>query len=287
MLDREEYVEQAHLFRTLAERLDESAPIQDLLDHVKQEILSTTRLPLAIDFLLAELKHTGMMSGAMARLAHYFTPFQTYVMQEAEAERGRFDMRIAVEILRHEADYRARSPIPQAMFMYQFECLCRNRLKYDTGLAAMAADPLYDAAWQEWIRELRLRIGMVDFADMIYVRSQFNLVHRQLPNQPLPEAERPVLFGEKDGKIAWANRRKDPLFLFAALQRHLGYPAVPRPKRVDETVNLVPLLKQQVERLEMRVKLLEDEARGGIDLTKFYGPASGPLKNVPPPDDLK
>lgn len=286
MLDREEYVEQAHLFRTLAERLDEATPIQDLLDHVKQEILSTTRLPLAIDFLLAELKHTGMMSGAMARLGHYFTPFQTYVMQEAEAERGRFDMRIAVEILKHEAEYRAKSPIPQAMFMYQFECLCRNRLKYDVGLAAMAGDPIYNDAWQEWIRELRLRIGMVDFADMIYVRSQFNLIHRKRPNEPLPVAERPVLFGEKDGKIAWANRRKDPLFLFAALQRHLGYPVVPRPKRADETVNLLPLLKQQVERLEMRVKLLEDEARGGIDLTKFYGPASAPLKIVPPPDDL-
>src|SRR5687767_8153403 len=108
MLDREEYVEQAHLFRTLGERLAEGTPIQELLDHVKQEVLSTTRLPLAIDFLLAELKHTGMMSGAMARLGHYFTPFQTYVMHEAEAERGRFDMRIAAEILRREAEYRAQ-----------------------------------------------------------------------------------------------------------------------------------------------------------------------------------
>ncbi len=286
MLDPEEYVEQAHLFRTLSERLVESTPIQELLEHVKQEVLSTTRLPLAIDFLLAELKHTGLMSGAMARLAHYSTPFQTYVMQEAEAERGRFDMRIAVEILRHEAEYRAQAPIPQAMFMFQFECLCRNRLKYDPGLAAIAGDPIYDEHWRQWISDLRLRIGMVDFADMIYVRSQFNLVHRKRPGEPLPEPEKPVLFGEKDGKIAWANRQKDPLFLFAALQRHLGYPAVPRTKRADESINLVPVLKMQVERLEARVKLLEDEARGGIDITKFYGPTSAALKNVPPPDDL-
>jgi hypothetical protein len=286
MLDHEEYVEQAHLFRTLGERLAEGTPVQELLDHVKQEILATTRLPMAIDFLLAELKHAGMMSGAMARLAHYFTPFQTYIMEEAEAERGRFDMRVAIEILRHEAEYRAKSPIPQAMFMYQFECLCRNRLKYDYGLAAIAGDPLYDVAWQEWIRELRLRIGMVDFADMIYVRSQFSIVHRTRPNEPPPEPEKPVLFGEKDGKIAFANRRKDPLFLFAALQRHLGYPAVPRTKRADESVNLVPVLKMQVQQLEARVKLLEDEARGGIDITKFYAPSSGPLTNVPPPDDL-
>ena len=85
--------------------------MQELLEHVKQEILSTTRLPLAIDFLLSELRHIGLMSTAMARLPHYFTPFQTYVMQEAEAERGRFDLRIAIDILRHEAEYRSKAPI--------------------------------------------------------------------------------------------------------------------------------------------------------------------------------
>jgi hypothetical protein len=220
MLEREEYVEQAHLFRTLSERLNENVPMQELLGHVKQEILTTTRLPLAIDFLLTELKHTGMMSTAMERLQHYFTPFQTYVMREAEAERGRFDLRIAIEILRHEAEYRSKKPIPQAMFMFHFECLCRNRLKYDPGLGAVAGDPIYDENWRQWINELRLRIGMVDFADMIYVRSAYNIVHRTRPGQPPPEPEKPILFGEKDGKIAWANRRKDPLYLFAALQRH-------------------------------------------------------------------
>ena len=286
MLEREEYIEQAHLFRTLAERLADNVPMQELLEHVKQEILSTTRLPLAIDFLLAELKHTGMMSGAMARLTHYFSPFQTYVMREAEAERGRFDMRIAVEILRHEAEYRAKSPIPQAMFMFQFECLSRNRLKYDPGLGAIAGDPIYDEHWRQWISELRHRIGMVDFADMIYVRSEYNLIHRKRPGEPLPVPEKPVLFGEKDGKIAWANRRKDPLYLFAALQRHLGYPTVPRAKRPDEAVNILPLLNLQVQRLEARIKLLEDESRGGIDITKFYSRSSSPLPNVPPPDDL-
>jgi hypothetical protein len=286
MLDREEYVEQAHLFRTLGERFAENVPVQELIGLVKQEILSTTRLPLALDFLLTELKHTGVMSGAMARLAHYFTPFQTYVMQEAESERGRFDMRIAIEILRCEAEYRSKSPIAPAMFMYQFECLCRNRLRYDRGLAAMAGDPIYDAAWQEWIRELRLRIGMVDFADMIYVRSQQYIVHHTKPNEPPPAPEKPILFGEKEGKIAWANRRKDPLYLFAALQRHLAYPVVPRPRKPDESVNLLPLLRGQVERLEARVKLLEDENRGGIDITKFYARADAPLPAVPPPDDL-
>ena len=95
-----------------------------------------------------------------------------------------------------------------------------------------------------------------------------------------------MLFSEKEGKIAWANRRKDPLYLFAALQRHLGYPAVPRPKRPDESVNLLPLLVSTVQRLEARMKLLEDEGRGGIDLTKFYNKGDSPLPNVLPPDDL-
>ena len=99
-------------------------------------------------------------------------------------------------------------------------------------------------------------------------------------------AEKPILFSEKEGKIAWANRRKDPLYLFAALQRHLGYPVVPRPKRPDESVNLLPLLMQQVQRLESRVKLLEEEARGGIDITKFYNKSGAMLPNVQPPDDL-
>ena len=39
----------------------------------------------------------------------------------------------------------------------------------------------------------------------------------------------PTLFGEKEGKIARANRGRDPLYLFSALQRQLGYPEVPRP----------------------------------------------------------
>jgi hypothetical protein len=51
-------------------------------------------------------------------------------------------------------------------------------------------------------------------------------------------------------------------------------------------VNLLPLLNMAVQRLEARVKLLEDEARGGIDITKFYNKAGVPLPNVPPPDDL-
>ena len=49
-------------FATFRERIAENISTQDVLDHVHQEILSTTRLPLAIQFLATELKHSGLLS---------------------------------------------------------------------------------------------------------------------------------------------------------------------------------------------------------------------------------
>src|SRR5438552_19098576 len=90
VLDREEYIEQAYFFRVLRERLEAGQPTQDVLDRIDQEILSTTHLPHAIQFLSAELKHTGQLSSGFARLPHYFTPFQTFVMRGTEEENRRF-----------------------------------------------------------------------------------------------------------------------------------------------------------------------------------------------------
>ncbi|MFM2094617.1 MAG: hypothetical protein RIS70_1741, partial [Planctomycetota bacterium] len=73
MLDREEYVEQSYFFEAIGIRILDQVPLQDILQQVREEILSTTNLPLAIDFLLAELKHHGVLAPAMQRLAHYFT----------------------------------------------------------------------------------------------------------------------------------------------------------------------------------------------------------------------
>ena len=53
---------------------------------------------------------------------------------------GRFDLRTAVEILRREAEYRTEKPTRQGLFLFQFEVLCRHRLGYDGGLAAIADD---------------------------------------------------------------------------------------------------------------------------------------------------
>lgn len=278
MLDREEYVEQAYFFQVLRERQQQNLSTQDLLTIIREELLTTTKLPLAVDFLRTELRHSGTFAPAMAKLRHYFTPFQTFVVAEAERERGRFDFGIALHILEREARYRADGPTRQGIFLYQFECLARNRLGYDKGLEAVAGDPIFDDAWREWIMTVRRQVGLVDVADMIYVRSTHYVNVRQRQGLDLAGPEKPVLFGEKEGKIALANRRREPLLLFAALERHLNYPQVPRPKPADESRLVLPNLMRRVERLEMRLKLLEEEGRGGIDLTRFFG------KSVPPPD---
>jgi hypothetical protein len=263
MLDREEYVEQAYFFRALRERMQEGMSTQDLLVGIRNEILATTMLPVALEFMASELRLTGGFATAMSHLPHYFTPFQSYVIGEAEKAEGRFDFRIALEILEREAEYLAKEPTPQGIFLYQFETLCRNRLGYDHGLDAIAGDKMFDEGWSRWILTVRRQIGIIDLADMIYVRST---LYEQTPE----EAGTPVLFGEKEGRIAMANRKKDPLYLFSALQRHLGYPTVPRHKPEDTERNLIPMLRQKVDRLETRLRLIEEELRGGINLKKFY-----------------
>lgn len=267
---REELVEQAYLFGILVERLGKDISIQDLLLQVKQELLATTKLPRAIDFLLGELKHTGQMALGMQRIQHYFTSFQSFVVSESEKDRGRFDFVMAMRILHKEAEYRAANLSPQGSFFYQFECLSRNRLPYDAGLKAMADDPVYSPQWKDWILIVRRQLGLVDMADLIYGRSEDFVAYRKRRLGPDAPIEFDVLFGEKEGKIAFANRRKDPLYLFAAMQRHLGYPPVPRPVFTVDEKDALPQMQRRIERLEARIKLLEEENRQGIDITKFY-----------------
>lgn len=210
-------------------------------------------------------------------------------------------------MLRREAEYRAESPTRQGLFLYQFEAISRNRLGYDRGLEAVASDPGFDATWRDWIRTMRRQIGMVDLADLIYVHSEYyrqraeragssstptaNAEKEQVLNEAgkpgfgdaparSPRLERDAngatLFGEREGRIALANRRKDPLYLFASLHRQLGYPEVPRPQLVENPQMQWPQVVRRLEQLETRVKLVEDEQRGGIDLTKFYGRPDAP-----------
>ena len=272
-LPREEYIEQAYLFAALSERLKTNEPVQVLLSHIKHELLATTKLPMAVDYLLIELNHSGSMAEAMRRMPHYFSSFQTYLITRSEDDRGRIDIYSVLSILEYEARFHAENESPVSLFLFQLEVLCRNRLSYDKGLEAMASDSFYNDAWRKWMLDARKKLGFVDIADLIYVHSE----HYLKASKEAGEESQVILFGEREGRIALANRRKDPLFLFAALQRQLNYPKVPRPKRADPNENLLPRLVKTVEQLKTRVKLLEDEQREkGIDLKQFYGERKPP-----------
>ena len=269
LLDRSEYVEQAYLYQVLRERSEIELPMQEQLEQIRYELLTTTNLPHAIDYLLAELKHSGQMAPAMHRLAHYFTPFQSYLVEEAEKESGRFAMETALRVLEGEAKYRVAKHHAAGLFFYQFEVLCRNRLNYDRGLTAISNDPTYDAHWAKWILMLRAQVGLVDMADLLFLASEEYRVKLEEGGHS-SEGKGPFLFGRKEGRIAMGNRKREPVFLFGAMQRHLGYPTVPRPKPMVENKDAIPQLMRRMERLESRIKLMEEERRAGIDIRKFY-----------------
>lgn len=269
LLDQEEYVEQAHLFRLLHQQAGGQFPIQELLEQLKHEILATTKLPMAMEFLLTEVKHSGLLGPAMRRLSHYFTPFQTYLVEQSELDTGRFMMNTALRIMESEAKFRMANGSAAGLFFFQFETLCRNRLSYDHGLSAMSGDPMYDMPWSTWILGLRAQIGLVDFADLLFLASEHYRTRLVAARQDI-DGKGPFLFGEKEGRIAMANRRKDPLYLFSALQRHLGYPKVPRIERASEDADALPKMARRMERLEARIQLMEEERRASLDITKFY-----------------
>jgi hypothetical protein len=282
VLDREEYIEQAYLFRAFRERVQENLPAQEVLERLHEEILATTRLPLAIQFLATELKHTGELASGFARLSHYFTPFQTFVIGQAEKEGQRFSLATALLVLERQATYLAATPTPAGLFVYQFETLSRNRLGYGDGLTALAGDPMYDADWRAFLEQVRRHVGAYDFADMVFVRSELYVAEHQKQN-PGYVPPMPPLFGEKEGKIARANRGRDPLFLFAALQRQLNYPEVPLPRPKDDAQSRIEALHTKLREMEARLRLVEGEVRGQVDLSQFGKPE---LLQGPNDDDL-
>ena len=192
----------------------------------------------------------------MAKLPHYFTPYQTFVVAEGEKPEGKFDFRVGLEILQREAEYRAQLPTPQGLFLFQFETLCRNRLGYDRGLEAIAGDD-----------NLRRQMAQLDphrsppdrsgrSGDMLYVRSEH---YRQTRG----ESGKAVLFGEKEGRIALANRKKDPLYLFAALPA-LGLSDHSPHQARRQQPHVIPTLQRKIERLESRVKLLRKRCAAAL-----------------------
>ncbi len=175
-LPREEYIEQAHLYKLLRERTGEQVPIQELLEQIHLELLATTKLPMAIDYLLCEVKHSGLMAPAMSRMSHYFSAFQTYLIQQSEEETGRFLTATAFEVLEADAKYRLEGASASGMFFFQFEVLCRNRLNYDKGLWAMSNDPLYDEPMSKWVLYLRHRWGWSSWRTCCFWRASITAV---------------------------------------------------------------------------------------------------------------
>jgi hypothetical protein len=270
-VDPEELVEQAYFFRTFRERLGQQMPAQDILERLHEEFLSTTRIPMAVQFICTELKHSGSLANGFIRLKHYFTPFQAFVVQQTEDERRKFAIETALLVLEREALYKSKEPTPAGLFVFQFEVISRNRLGYDDGLMAVENDPIFDENWQHYIWLGRRQIGVLDFADLIYLRSEFYVID-QRRYKPGYVPSRVPLFGEKEGKIARASRGRDPLFLFAALQRHLNYPEVPRPRVQNDLGSQMESIRTKVRELEARLRIVEAESRGVFDPTQFGKP---------------
>lgn len=269
--DRDECIEQTYFFRVFRERLAEQMPSQDILARLDEELLSTTKLPLAVQFLAAEIKHTGLLSSGFARLPHYFTPFQTFVIRQSEDEKRKFATSTALLFLEREANYKASGATPAGLFVYHFETIARNRLGYDEGLKASSEDPYFNADWREYIDLVRRQVGAFDFSELVYVRSA-QYVTDQRRSNPAYEPPMPPLFADKEGKIAKASIGRDPLYLFAALQRQLGYPEVPRSLPTEGVWKQIDLLKRKLQDLEARLKIAESELRGTFDPTQFGKP---------------
>ncbi len=269
--DRDECIEQAYFFRVFRDRMAEQMPAQEILSRIDEELLSTTKLPMAVQFLAAEIKHTGLLASGFSRLPHYFTPFQAFMIRQSEEEKKKFPTSTALLFLEREATYKASGPTPAGLFVYHFETIARNKLGYDDGLKASAADPFFDADWRDYIDMVRRQVGTFDFADLVYLRSQ-QYVADQRRKQPDYVPPVPALFADKEGKIAKASRGRDPLFLFAALQRQLGYPEVPRSLPQEGIWKDLGIMKVKLRELESRLKMAESEIRGNFDPTQFGKP---------------
>ena len=276
--DHDECIEQAYFFRTFRERIGANIPAQETLARLHEELLSSTKMPFAVQFLSLELKHSGRLSDGFAKLPHYFTPFQTFVMRQADSETSKFTTLVGLQILEREAEYKADQPSPSGLFVYQFETICRNRLGYDYGLDAVGGDPFYDGEWKKFAELVRRQVGIIDFADLIYLRSELYVAEqRRRDADYVPSL--PPLFAEREGKIAKASLGRDPLFLFAALQRQLNYPEVPRARPREDIAAKFDVYEVKFREMDSRIRMLESESRGTFDPTQLGKPEI--LKDLP------
>ena len=140
---------------------------------------------------------------------------------------------------------------------------------------------MYTDEWSQWITRLQASLGERELAEIIYVASQHYQNRRASSRSPasgpadgagklISDSLPSALFGDQEGRIAKANIGRDPLFFFAALQRQLNYPSVPRTALAENDKTLAAFLEARLNKIEQRLKIAEMEMKGGIDLTRFY-----------------
>ena len=234
----------------------------------------TTKLPLAIDFLRTEVLHGGRLNPAMAKIGHYFTPFQTFVV--AAGRVGQVEVRHGDRAVNPRAD--GGVPGAGAFAGGAVHLPVRVRGAEPAGLRRRPAGrrrrPLFrtprggpgSPAWRgRWGRRTSPTWSISAATSSSRAAAGPNTTPTGGPATRCCSTARL-------GRIARANRGKDPLYMFAALQRQLGYPRVPKPAAPADD-KLPPAQEARLARLEKRLQLLEAEQRGtGIDLHEFHAP---------------
>ena len=131
----------------------------------------------------------------------------------------------------------------------------------------MRGDPFYDPDWRDFLalvqapdRRGRFRRYRV-FA--LAVLCAGSAVVGRLCSAGL------AIVWREGGQDRQGQSRPRPLYLFAALQRQLGYPEVPRSKPKDDVGSRIEALKVKIRELETRLKLVEGEVQGRVDLSEF------------------
>ena len=142
------YVEQAYFFRTFLKRMADNMPAQEVLESLHQELLSSTRMPMAIQFLATEIKHSGLLATGLERLPHYFTKFQAFSSPEAEDEGRRIIMPTARSSSSRRRRNQANPDRPGCSSTSSKHS--SEPPRYLDGIIAMEDDPLYDADWTEY-----------------------------------------------------------------------------------------------------------------------------------------
>ena len=199
----------------------------------------------------------------MSRLSHYFLLIRPLSFNRLKMIAVDSTCKLPwLSCNRRQISYRIRRPRS-----FSINSRRLRRLPFDR-TSAMAKDPIFDPDWSEWIYIVRRQVGIVDLADLIFgERSLFRAV-----SATWPKVMRSLATKRADRWAIGTN----PLLLFAALQRHLGYQSCRD-------------LNQQMNRRICRCSSAASSgwkpgsswrmSKRAIDLNKFYRPGADSAQN--------